>query len=264
MQLHSSRHIVRLQPQRRFPKRRLGEHALSRPTQALGSVFLQQSRPAEWPEYLNVETAHHVVETIAGIGFSVQHLSQVSARRPVLSLDVEHVQKHVPVAQDRLVVEAREAAVIDLEQVKRRDDAEDATGVTDQLLARLGQLELALGVPSDLQRDQNVVQIHQRAKVDFVQHLVDGEEVFLGIAGPVELARRPMHEHPLECLRRRHPYSTMLGDVGEGLSQRPHHWRMRQRGGSIVYLVEFDQIIPLADFSGTILLTSHHEHRTVV
>lgn len=61
-------HPIRLQPERRPPQWRLGESALPRPKQPLGSVLFQQPGPAERPKHLNIEGAQHLVETIAGIG----------------------------------------------------------------------------------------------------------------------------------------------------------------------------------------------------
>jgi hypothetical protein len=40
--------------------------------------------------------------------------------------------------------------MINLEQVKRHDGAEDATRMANQFLARLGELELPLVVPHNL------------------------------------------------------------------------------------------------------------------
>ena len=151
-----------------------------------------------------------------------------AAGRAVLGLDVQHVQEHVPVAEDRLVVEAREAGVIDLEQVKRSNDAEDTTGMADQSLTRLGQFELPLVMPPHLQRCQQEMDVSERHEILLVQDLVHGKEISLCVAGPVELPSRPMHEITLEAFGGRKANAAMFSDIGEGFEKASEQWRIAE------------------------------------
>lgn len=91
-------------------------------------------------------------------------------------------------------------------------------------------------MPAKLHRDHQVVQHHERGEVGLVQDLVDGEEVCLGVARPVELGRGPMHEDPPERLGRRQTYlntaaaADLRGRVGEEVSFGGITFR-RYRGG---------------------------------
>ena len=60
----------------------------------------------------------------------------------VLALNVQHVQEHVPVAEDQRIVEARHTGVVDAEQEERNDLADNPAAMTRQCEACLGQPEL--------------------------------------------------------------------------------------------------------------------------
>ena len=89
--------------------------------------------------------------------------------------------------------------MVDAEQEKRDDRAEDPAGMAHQFLARLGQSERALVMPAEFHRDHHVMQQHERHEIRLVQNPVDGKEVGLGVAGPVELGRGPVHEESRKC-----------------------------------------------------------------
>ena len=69
--------------------------------------------------------------------------------------------------------------MIQLEQKEGRQDAEQATGMPVQRSDEIGQPEMSFEMPPDLQRDHEVMQIHQRRKVVFIQDFVDSKEIGL-------------------------------------------------------------------------------------
>ena len=105
----------------------------------------------------------------------------------------------------------------------------------------------------DLERDQRVVDIHQRPEIHFVQHLVDAEQFGLGQPGPVEHCRGPMDEDPFQGLGWCQANRTVLGDIGEGLADGAHHRGMDKRWIVVIYGQEFDHVVTgirLAPFPG--------------
>jgi len=109
-----------------------------------------------------------------------------------------------------------------------------------QLSAAPGQPKLALVVPSQAQRDQQVMQHFERRELVFVDDLVVAEHFLRASARPAEMLDRPMDEDALECLGLGQPDRSMLMRLLQRQERSAQHGRMREIGMVISKRAEFD------------------------
>jgi hypothetical protein len=79
--------------ERYLPQGCLGKEALLHTKGFCGPSFLQQARPAKWPQELNVQISHNFIVSGKGtwVGFSKQQMSEGRASDTILSLNVKDV-----------------------------------------------------------------------------------------------------------------------------------------------------------------------------
>jgi len=73
---------------------------------------VEQPGPAKWAQYLNVETAEQPVLGIFRSQLAVERPADMTAGRPVLGLDIQYVEKDVPIAE-RALAGTREPEMVD-------------------------------------------------------------------------------------------------------------------------------------------------------
>lgn len=102
-----------------------------------------------------------------------------------LGLDIDDVEKDIPVAEQRLIASGVWTVVDDKEEMGRQQHPEPGR-LRSELSRQVGQPQGALEMPCELRAEQNLMQDYQRREIMFIEDFIDGIEVFNRIAGPVK------------------------------------------------------------------------------
>jgi hypothetical protein len=202
----------------------------------------QKPCPFEGPQNATGEHGHVApAGRVPILRLAVEGFEQSGLGRAVVGLDIDDVHPDIPLAKGA-IIEPRVRGVIDTQNEIGDQFGEQPARGPRQLGAPLGQTELALEVPPQAERDQQVVQHFERRELVFVDHLVVAEHFFGAFSRPAEVLDGPMDEDPLERLGLGEANRSVLLRVLQRQECCAQHGRMREIGMVIRELAEFDHV----------------------